>query len=223
MQQVIALIMLFLTLGQSTLVNYTAQMNLGGALMLVNRDYTLSSSYTPADLVMPNVERASDAVLLRSEAARALEDMCAAAQQEAGLTLVALSGYRSYSKQAAIHSKKVEKAGKKAANRVSAPAGASEHQLGLAMDLCTTYDHGLEERFASTPEGQWVGENCWRFGFIIRYKTEWEDVTGYMNEPWHIRYVGREHAKIIYEMNIPLEYYIAALKDESLQAILNTP
>lgn len=221
MQQIISLIMLFLTLSQSTLVSYTAEMNLGGRLVLINRDYVLSSSYKPDDLVMPDVERAADAVLLRKEAADALKLMFDAAQNEAGLTLVALSGFRSYSKQAAIHQKKVENIGRKAANRVSAPPGASEHQLGLAMDLCTTYDHALEERFAETPEGQWVRENCWRFGFIIRYKTEWEDITGYMNEPWHVRYVGREHAKVMYDMNIPLEYYAAALKDDALQDIVN--
>ena len=223
MQQIISLIMLFLTLSQSTLTSYTAEMNPGGRLVLINRDYVLSSTYKPDDLVMPDVERASDAVMMRREAAEALEEMFDAAQNEAGLTLVAISGFRSYSKQAAIYQKKVENIGKRAANRVSAPPGASEHQLGLAMDLCTTYDHSLEERFADTPEGQWVAANCGRFGFIIRYKTEWEDITGYMNEPWHVRYVGREHAQIIQEMNIPLEYYVAALKDETLQQILNRP
>lgn len=130
-------------------------MNLGGSLFLVNRQYTVSSSYVPDDLVRPNVCKASNNILMRREAAEALEEMFAAAIKDE-VILVALSGYRSYYTQAAIHDRKVNAVGKKKALRVSAPPGASEHQLGLAMDLCTGYDHSLEERFASTPEGQWV-------------------------------------------------------------------
>lgn len=220
LQKLISILLLFVSLGSTAVGSYREQTDLGGNLFLVNRTYTLPSSYEPDDLVRPNVRLAIDNVLMRESAARALEEMFTAAQQEAGLTLVALSGYRSYSSQAAIHARKVKSAGKKAALRVSAPAGASEHQLGLAMDICTAYDSSLTERFFSTPEGQWVEENCARFGFIIRYRAEWEEITGYAYEPWHVRYVGKEHAQVITDMNIPLETYILALRDETLDKIL---
>ena len=220
LQKLISLLLLFVSLGTTAVNSYREQTDLGGSLFLVNRTYTIPSSYEPEDLTKPNVRRASESVLLRESAARALENMFAAAEEEAGLCLVALSGYRSYSTQAAIHTRKVNSVGKKAALRVSAPAGASEHQLGLAMDICTAYDSSLTERFFSTPEGKWVEENCSRFGFIIRYRAEWEEITGYAYEPWHVRYVGEEHARLITQMNIPLETYILALRDESLNDIL---
>ena len=121
-------------------------------------------------------------------------------------------GYRSYGKQAAIHRRKIDTVGKKEALRVSAPAGCSEHQLGLAMDVGRKKNTNLSKSFGDSPEGQWVAQNAHRFGFIIRYKAEWEEVTGYMYEPWHIRYVGKEHAARIYELDIPFEYYVAQLR-----------
>lgn len=219
LEKIIALIMLFLSLGQTGITEYRAATNPGGELFLVNRTYMLTKDYVPDDLVKPNVLHAGENILLRKDAAEALESMFLAAQEEAGLQLSALSGYRSYGSQAAIHERKVKAVGKKAALRVSAPAGASEHQLGLAMDLCTALDSSLTERFAQTPEGQWVRENCARFGFIIRYEAEWEEITGYSYEPWHVRYVGREHAEIITQAHVPLEVYALALNDERLNMI----
>ena len=97
-------------------------------------------------------------------------------------------------------------------NRFVAVPGASEHQLGLAMDVNRVNAAGLKASFGKTKEGIWLAENCWRFGFILRYQQEWEDVTGYGYEPWHIRYVGAEHALRIRELNIPFEEYIEALR-----------
>ena len=218
LDRLISLLLVFLSLSQETLISYEEQMNLGGSLFLVNREYTLTSGYVPDDLVMPDVRCVTENVLLREEAAHALEEMCMAAERD-GIILCALSGYRSYKTQAAVHDRKVRAVGKKKALRVSAPPGASEHQLGLAMDLCTVDDHGLTERFASTPEGLWVAEHAAEYGFIIRYKKEWEDITGYMYEPWHIRYVGRLHAMTITEMDIPLEIYVEGLRKESLERL----
>ena len=93
-----------------------------------------------------------------------------------------------------------------------APPGSSEHQLGLAMDLGCKRNSSLTESFGNTDEGAWVRENCARFGFIIRYKAEWTETTGYSYEPWHVRYVGEEHAQRIAEMDIPLEDYTAQLR-----------
>ena len=212
-RSLLILLMTLLSLGQETMERYVNDMNLGGYLFLVNRDYALTADYEPPDLVRPNVQGGGEATMMRREAAQALEEMFQTDKAEAGYQLIAVSGYRSYGKQSVIHERKVKSVGKKAALRISAPAGYSEHQLGLAMDLGCKKNTSLTTAFGSLPEGIWVAENCYRFGFIIRYKAEWEDVTGYSYEPWHIRYVGREHAQRIYEMNIPFEYYIAQLRE----------
>lgn len=210
--KLISLLLLLLSLGQDTLNVYVDEMNLGGNLFLVNRDYMLSSDYVPQDLVKPNVQANNNNIKMRAEAAAALEEMFQVAKAEAGYTLVAISGYRSYSKQSTIFSNKVNKVGKTKAMLLVAPPGASEHQLGLAMDLGSKKNTSLTESFFDTPEGKWVADNCHRFGFIIRYKEEWTDITGYAYEPWHVRYVGKEHAARIYELDIPLETYIAQLR-----------
>ena len=207
-----SLMLTLLSLGQTAVEAYVNEANLGGNLFLINRDYAVTADYVPNDLVMPRVRGGSDTTMLRAEAAQALEEMFAAAEAEEGCLLVAVSGYRSYGKQAAIHRRKVETVGKKEALRVSAPAGCSEHQLGLAMDVGRRKNTSLSKSFGDSPEGKWVAENAHRFGFIIRYKAEWEEVTGYMYEPWHIRYVGKDHAARIYELDIPFEYYVAQLR-----------
>ena len=210
--KLLALLLMFLSLGQSAVNSYVDEMSLGGNLFLINRDHPITADYVPADLVRPNVQGGGESTMLRREAAQALERMFEAAREEEGFVLVAVSGYRSYGKQAAIHERKIQSSGKKAALRVSAPAGCSEHQLGLAMDVGCKKSLSLTAAFGNTPEGQWVAENCHRFGFIIRYKAEWEEITGYMDEPWHIRYLGEDHAARIYELDIPYEYYVAQLR-----------
>lgn len=211
--KLLSLLMMLLSLGQSALNAYVDEMSLGGNLFLVNRDFAITADYVPCDLTKPKVEGGGETTMLRAEAAKALEEMFAAAKEEEGYRLVAVSGYRSYGRQASIHERKIKSVGKKEALRVSAPPGCSEHQLGLAMDLGCKNSLSLSAKFGETREGQWVAENCWRFGFIIRYKAEWEDVTGYMDEPWHIRYVGPDHAARIQKMNVPFEYYIAYLRE----------
>ncbi len=211
--KILTLMLMLLTLGQDTIAQYADEMSLGGNLFLVNRDYVLASDYVPEDLKRPGVEMTSSNIKMRAEAADALEEMFAAARAEKGYTLVAISGYRSYGQQSAIFERKVKNAGKAAAMLLVAPPGASEHQLGLAMDLGCRRNTSLTESFANTEEGAWVAENAHRFGFIIRYKEGWTDITGYAYEPWHVRYVGREHAARIYQLDIPLEYYIAQLRE----------
>ena len=214
--KLLSLLLTLLALGQNTLNTYVDQMSLGGNLFLINREFSIGSDYVPSDLTNPNVPCLRENTTLRREAALALEALFQAAQEEAGYELVAVSGYRSYGRQAAIHERKVKAVGKKAALRVSAPPGCSEHQLGLAMDLGCKGHTELTAAFGRTAEGAWVRDNCWRFGFIVRYQAEWESVTGYADEPWHIRYVGREHAQRIHEMKIPLEYYVFQLREAQL-------
>ncbi len=88
---------------------------------------------------------------------------------------------------------------------LSALPGASEHQLGLAMDVAQRNSSQLNSGFGNTEAGKWVAANAYRFGFIVRYQEGMEDITGYSYEPWHIRYVGKEYANEIYAFGQPLE------------------
>ncbi len=209
--KLLALFLTFLSLGQGAVDAYVQEMNLGGNLILVNQTYLLPSTYVPEDLVKPKVQATVSNIKMRAEAATALEEMFAAAKAEKNYTLVAVSGYRSYGQQATLYGNKVESAGKK--QKLVAPPGASEHQLGLAMDLGCKKNTGLTSSFGKTDEGKWVEENAHRFGYIIRYKAEWAEITGYEEEPWHVRYVGVEHATRIYELDIPFEQYVQQLRE----------
>lgn len=183
-----------------------------GVMRLVNREEKITKKYVPEDLVKPDVpvnkKNQEDQVFMRKDAAEALEKMFAAAKEEKGFVLLAVSGYRSYGEQQLIFNNKVASVGsKEKAQKKVAPAGASEHQLGLAQDVLSENYRLLNSGFLDTEEGKWLYENCHRFGFIVRYKKEWSDVTGYSAEPWHFRYVGVAHATAIFYLNIPYETY----------------
>ena len=105
-------------------------------------------------------------------------------------------------------------------NQYFAPADASEHTTGLAIDLLGTewLDNGgeLEASYSETDSAKWLANNAHRFGFILRYQQKKESITGYNFEPWHFRYVGTVHAGFIYENSLTLEEYLALLaKKES--------
>lgn len=184
-------------------------------LILVNRNNKAPS--VPLTLVKPNVEPTKEGyaenIYMRPEAARALEELFAGAAQD-GLTLFATSGFRSYTVQNAIFQRKVEKTGESNPKSV-APPGYSEHQTGLAMDIEgeTTKDTGLTEAFGESPEGLWIAEHCWEYGFIIRYPKDKIKITGYIYEPWHLRYIGREAAAQMHELgDITFEEYILLVR-----------
>ncbi len=111
--KLLSLLLTLLSLGQTAVDAYVNEANLGGNLFLINRDYAVTADYVPNDLVTPKVRGGNDTTMLRAEAAQALEEMFAAAEAEEGYLLVAVSGYRSYGKQAAIHRRKIETVGKK--------------------------------------------------------------------------------------------------------------
>lgn len=163
--------------------------NVDSTLFLVNRWHSISELYEPTVVRVNGVGLAQS---MRTDAAQAMDSMIQAAKEEAGLTLTIISGYRSYSKQATIYARKVRNSGGNTvkADMLVARPGTSEHQLGLAMDLAKKGGSSLNEKFATTPEGKWVYENAHRFGFIIRYLKDYEEITGYSWEPWHVRYVG---------------------------------
>lgn len=199
-----------------------AETTMDSMLALVSRDQRIPHTYVPEDLVLPAVRAArgkEDAIQMRREAARALEALFEAALAE-GITLYAVSGYRSYALQKTIFQRKADEAGEKQAMRTVAPAGASEHQLGLAMDVNgeNTVELGLVRQFGETPEGIWVQENAHRFGFIVRYQQDTADITGYAWEPWHLRYIGEEAAAEVYALGITFEEYHALMALRQLDA-----
>lgn len=189
-------------------------------LILVNKNNKAPA--VPVTLVKPDVqstrEAVSENIYMRPEAAAALEDLFEAAAQD-GITLYATSGYRSYSTQKAIFERKLERMDEKQANASVAKPGYSEHQTGLAMDIEgeTTKGTGLTEAFGESPEGIWAAEHCAEYGFIIRYPKGKTRITGYIYEPWHLRYVGKEAAAEITELGVTFEEYILALRSERIE------
>lgn len=127
-------------------------------------------------------------------------------QQDAknqGLDIYIASGYRSYYYQLNVYNRYCETDPPEVVDTYSARAGYSEHQSGYAFDL-----NSIDDSFADTPEGQWVAENCYKYGFIIRFPKGKEDITGYQYESWHLRYVGIDVATYMYENNLCLEEYL---------------
>lgn len=127
-------------------------------------------------------------MLLRREAADALVAMTAAARAD-GTDLPVGSAYRSYDYQKMLYERAVARVGQKAADRESAQPGKSQHQLGLAVDF-----GDITPAFADTTASAWLTQNAWRYGFTLSYPDGQEEVTGYMHEIWHYRYMGKNLA-----------------------------
>jgi zinc D-Ala-D-Ala carboxypeptidase len=179
--------------------------------VIVNKGRALPAGYTPSGLRSPNtplrLPASTPEMMLRSDAATALEDMTAAAKNQ-GINLMLASGYRSYQTQVAVHDSEVRASGTAAADAVSARPGHSEHQTGLAADLePTSRKCEVEACFAATPEGQWLAANAYKYGFIIRYQQNTSPETGYSYEPWHVRYLGKQLAATVHSQNVTLERY----------------
>ena len=118
------------------------------------------------------------------------------------------SGYRSYEYQEKIYNEIVREKGFNYALRSVAKPGYSEHQTGLAIDICIYKDGKsyIEHDIEDYPETKWLHTNAHKYGFILRYPKDKEEITGYMYEPWHLRYVG-DISLYIYNNNLALEEY----------------
>lgn len=157
-------------------------------ILVANKRYPLPKNYTPGGL--------TDEVM---GAFNTLKN----AMSAQGMSLYISSGYRSYSYQAGLYQKYAARDGKNAADRYSARAGFSEHQTGLAFDV-----NQINDSFANTAEAKWLAAHAHEYGFIIRYPKGQEDITGYQYEPWHLRYLGKDTAKAVYESGLCLEKYL---------------
>ena len=152
-------------------------------LVLVNKYFKLPSDYVPKSLVV------EDGIEMHKLAAEAYAKMRDAAIAE-GLTIKAVSAYRSINEQRELYDKHLAVETVEQADSVCARAGYSEHHTGLAIDIRGSVGRAWD--FGKTPEAPWIFDNCHRFGFIIRYLPETTEITGYASEPWHLRYIGVE-------------------------------
>ncbi len=176
-------------------------------LVVVNMSREMPSGYKPA-----LAEVLSTGIYMDKRVAPHYEEMYKAAKKD-GVTLTPYSGYRSYERQERNYKNLTEKymsqyglsrkkAAKKAAS-VILPPGTSEHNLGLAMDICNT-----NNSFANTKEYKWLVKNAHKYGFILRYTKDKINITGIVDEPWHWRYVGVEYAEDIKNSGLCLEEYL---------------
>lgn len=159
--------------------------------VLVNKQHPLTPlTYAPTDLVP------FGSITLRAEAATAADAMFADAAA-AGVPMTTVSGYRSYETQQATYSNWVAQQGQEYADTASARPGYSEHQTGLAMDIGTGTGCDLQPCFKDTAAANWVAENGYKYGFVVRYPWWQHETTGYWYEPWHLRYIGVEEAQAL--------------------------
>ncbi len=177
--------------------------------VLCNKLNKLSDTYEPSMLRVPDVDFSFSnwdmKKQMRPVAGLALDKMFDAALEE-DIRIVAVSGYRSYARQAEVYGYKAATRGIEAADKVSARPGHSEHQTGLTIDVSSrSAGYALEEIFGETEEGVWLANNAHKYGFVIRYPKDKIDITGYAYEPWHLRYIGEDVADFLYEHQLVLE------------------
>ena len=166
------------------------------SLLLVNEKHKLNENYIPQTTF--HQERDVEMNICAKES---FDELSKALFEETGETLFISSAYRDFEKQ-----KEVKEEERKTAQE----PGCSEHQTGLALDVFVKNFAG--ESFIKSPSGQFINENCGDYGFIIRYTSFGKEKTGISYEPWHLRYVGLPHSKIISNSKITFEDYIDFLK-----------
>lgn len=178
--------------------------------VIVNKKRPLPQNYVP-DLVNPNVPRtgspASENMMLSPVASAKLEELFKQASKD-GINIRFASGYRSASTQEGLYDSYVANDGQNNADKFSARPGHSEHQTGLAADIVSQTNYCfLEQCWGETKEGQWLANNAHKFGFVVRYLKDKQNITGYSYEPWHLRYFGKQLATELYNSKKTAEEY----------------
>lgn len=179
-------------------------------LTLVNSSHSMKKGY------VPKLTEVAEGYSVDARIAEPLINMLNAAEAD-GMHIIICSAYRSIEKQEQVFNTSVQErlnagmnywqAYSDTALSVALP-GTSEHGLGLALDLISNQYTELDEKQAETKEAKWLEENCYKYGFILRYPPEKTAETGIIYEPWHYRYVGEEDAKKIMESGVTLEEYL---------------
>ncbi|MEA5003194.1 MAG: M15 family metallopeptidase [Christensenella sp.] len=189
-----------------------------GYLVLVNWDRPITSERPNHLVALSDV--LSDAVTLEDSdgyinktAGEAAHQMFLAAQNEGVGRYVINGAYRSVAYQSQLWQAQLKEnpayGREPFTNPVRAmPGNASEHSTGLAIDILSVDHDTADDEYGNTHEGKWLSENAWKFGFILRYPEDKEQITGVVYEPWHYRYVGKQAAKEIYESGLCLEEYL---------------
>lgn len=200
--------------------------------MLINKETgrNVDEFFKPADLVKIKDVLGTKLAKIKKDtmgvrtAVEALKAMLEAAKEDGiGKKWQIAAGYRTWDQQTKMLNSKISSYKKKnkdwssskarrAALRSVAEPGTSEHHLGLAFDV----NKQGSSTFAGTKHSEWLNEHCWEYGFIIRYTKEKENITGFVAEPWHIRYVGVEHAMYMKEHDLCLEEYVKGIEDGTI-------
>ena len=185
-------------------------------LMLVNPDHILPENFS-VDLTMTKYGYEVDS--------RIVDDVTALIEGAAkdNVKLLICYGYRTLEQSQQLFDKQLRKqlsyglsqeAALAEAKRWVAPPGTSDHHTGLALDIVTPEHQVLNHEFFNTPAGQWMAEHSWEYGFVIRFPKDKQEITGITYEPWHLRFVGKEHAAEMHKNNECLEEYVARLYGE---------
>jgi len=185
-----------------------------GNLLLVNKEHPVQQEAIKSDVVqlsqneelVQGYRLQDDTIQVSESVGRVFMEMVQAAQKDNVNNFIINSGYRSMKEQEQLHREK--------AAGVAMPAGYSEHNLGLALDIGST-----KMKMENAPEGKWLEENSWEYGFILRYPKDKAEITGTMYEPWHFRYVGLPHSAIMKKNNFSLEEYLAYLREQKQVSI----
>jgi len=185
--------------------------------LLVDKRHPLPAGYAPPDLVRLFKDYKFDVswtdVSVRKAIMPALLQMARAARGD-GVTLVISSGYRSYDYQISIYERELKMYGKETADRESARAGMSQHQLGTAVDFGS-----ITDAFADTRAGKWLAAHGWEYGFSLSYPRGYEEVTGYRYESWHYRYITRAGTLMQREFFDDVQQYLVEFLHENRSAL----
>ncbi len=183
---------------------------------LVNNWNLLDADFVPNGLVRVGDEIEGRSELQINSTVRAAYLVMQQDMRTTGIKMpMLISGYRSFAYQKELYDKKVAQLG--AGQKVTAVPGTSEHQYGASIDIST--DGTCQNDFGETPAGKWIAANSYKYGFVVRYSVDKKELTGINFEPWHIRYVGVEHATKMYEMGYCLEEYVDYLRANYPNAI----
>ncbi len=184
---------------------------------IVNKSEPVEESYEPQNLVSLNTVPNGQSVYLRSDAAESFINMLAAMAED-GLAVLPVKGYTSYEEQNAALSASIDKfiaegcssdeATQKTSQLLSQP-GTDEAQLGTSIDIST--DANSVDSFSSTEQYKWICSNAYKFGFIIRYTADKQDITGVEARPWHLRFVGESAAAYMKSTGLCLEEYVSCV------------
>ncbi len=195
---------------EKSMIETTSKESEGWALILVNRDHPLPDDFSVELTPLRNGQS------FDTRAYPALQEMMDAMRTE-GLDPLICSSYRTQEKQQRLYENQVQKYLNQGYTRAQAEAeaakwsaipGTSEHQTGLAADIVAVSYQTLDEAQEETAVQQWLLENCWDYGFILRYPPDKSEITGISYEPWHYRYVGHSAAREIREKGLCLEEYL---------------